>query len=75
MREVAKQKMTIEENTSRRRTAKSSRTALLSAIFMVFMWVVFLVLIPLRTGGRELVPIDYIVNTTNTLNSSWNSYK
>ena len=75
MREVVKQKITIEENTSQKRTAKSSRTALFSAIFMVFMWVVLLVLIPLRTGGRELVPIDYIVNATNTLNSSWNWYK
>ena len=75
MREVVKPKMTIEEITSRRRTAKSSGTALLSAIFMVLMWVVLLVLIPLRKGGSGSVPIDFIVNATNTLNSSWNSYK
>ena len=76
MREVVKLKMTIEEITSRRRTAKSSGTALLSAIiFMVLMWVVLLVLIPLRRGGSGSVPIDFIINATNTLNSSWNSYK
>ena len=74
MREVVKQKMTIEENTSRR-TAKSSHNALLSAVFMVLMWVVLLVLIPLRRGGSGSVPVDYIVNATNMLNSSWNSYK
>ena len=75
MREVVKLKMTIEEITSRRRTAKSSSTALLSAICMVLMWVVLLVLIPLRRGGSGSVPIDFIVNATNTLNSFWNSYK
>ena len=75
MREVVKSKMTIEENSSRRRTTKSSGTVLLSAIFMVLMWVVLLVLIPLRRGGSGSVPIDFIVNATNTPNSSWNSYK
>ena len=75
MREVVKSKMTIEDITSRRRTAKSSGIALLSAIFMVLMWVVLLMLIPLRRGGSGSVPIDFIVKTTNTLNSSWNSYK
>ena len=75
MREVVKPKMTIEEITSQRRTAKSSDTALLFAIFMVLMWVVLLVLIPLRRGGSGSVPIDFIVNATNTPNSSWNSYK
>ena len=73
MRKVVKRKMTIEENTSRRRTAKS-RSALLSAVFMVLMRVVLLVLIPLRRGGSGSVPIDFIVNAMNTLNSSWNSY-
>ena len=74
MREVVKPKMTIEENTSRRQIAKSSRSALLSAVVMVLMWVVLLVLITLRRGGSGSVPIDFIVNATNTLNFSWNSY-
>ncbi len=63
--------MKFESNTSSYKAKRSFR-ALLCALCLVLMWIVLLVLLILvRIGQGGRIPIDYIVNATGLINSSF----
>ena len=53
-------------NASTSTARRNSHTVLLCAVFTVLTWAILSVLFLLRGIGESVLPIDYIVNATNT---------